>query len=319
MGTTGAQGVVAIAPDGRSINFTPFVGFRGQTTFTYTVEGPRVAGRSLADRTATVTVNVAFVSATGLAVDDSFNVQEGTSNQVLDVLANDIPATNGQITVISSRSLLGKGSAIPADGGRAVRYSAPFGSTGTDQVEYTITDGLGNTSKAIATVHLLAGDLSDDLAEFNFVIKSSSGAVLTSVQQGQDFFVEVYVRDLRPNTASPVTPTLPGLGAAYLDFLYNAKLVSTIPNTNDSDSARIGADVQFNPTFGSVRTGSASVPGLIDEIGATQSSLAQVPESRPTTATRPGTLLFKVHMRADAPGRQTLLVIPLTRPSVTSL
>ncbi len=291
IGTVGTSGVVEIAPDRRSILFTPAPGFRGQTTFTYVVNGSLVNNLPLAQRTATVTVNVAFQSATGIAVDDSFDVAENTSNLPLDVLKNDISGLTGNLTVVSTVNR-GQGTVTVAPGGQAVIYSAPFGITGTEQFDYIISDAVGNTARATVTVHLLPGDRADDLVEFNIVPKKpGTDDILTTVQQGQAFDLEVYVRDTR--SASIV----PGVGSAYLDLLYPASLVSTVV-TNAAN--RFGADISF-VDFNQVTTGDARVPGIINEVGGTQ-DLPPTTESRPVTNSRPGTLLFRVRMVADQPG-----------------
>ncbi len=85
-----------------------------------------------------------------------------------------------------------------------------------------------------------------------------------------DFRLHVYVQDIQaePN----------GIAAAYLDVLYDSNLVL------------VTGPIIYGSTFSDVQSGSTATPGLIDEVGAFQSS----PPANPGEAQ----LLFSITLRA---------------------
>src|SRR5439155_14629893 len=88
---------------GGQIIYTPAPGFTGTDSFTYTVSDGR-GGTS----TATVTVRV---NAAPVAADDSYTVQRGSSNNALNVLANDTDPNSDPLT-ITAVSAPGNGTAV---------------------------------------------------------------------------------------------------------------------------------------------------------------------------------------------------------------
>ena len=92
----GTQGAVIISADGRFITYTPPNGFVGLDSFGYTVTNE--LGQTA---TARVNVNVSFQSANPIAIDDSFNVPQGSSNRALNVLDNDVPSVFGGLSITS--------------------------------------------------------------------------------------------------------------------------------------------------------------------------------------------------------------------------
>jgi hypothetical protein len=284
--------------DNRSYSYTPPPGFRGTVSFTYVIAndvGTPYENLTLAQRTGTVTITVAFQASQPIAVDDSFDLPQNSSNVPLDVLANDISGNLGDVTVVSARGL-GQGTVVVSSGGAAVRYSAPVGFSGTDQFEYTISDSAGNLSTAIGTVHLIPGDLLNDIVEFNLRALDTNGNLLPTgangqvARVGQEFDLEVRVKDLRSLLGNI------GVGSAFLDVLYSSQLVSPLLQTNGSliTSAR--------NIFANFRTGTGLTPGIIDEIGGLQNN---PPVGQPRNTTDDATLglvLFRLRMRADATG-----------------
>ncbi len=98
---TATRGVIDIARDpitnaGIGINYTPPIGFVGRDSFSYTV----TLSNGQTD-TAFVDVTVSFLSSTPIAIDDTFNVPQSSSNVALNVLDNDLASLNGGLTIIS--------------------------------------------------------------------------------------------------------------------------------------------------------------------------------------------------------------------------
>lgn len=295
--TSGTIGQVIISADKRSIFYTPANNALGPDSFTYTVSN---TSGTMTD-TATVDLNVVFQSQVPIAVDDSFDVPEGVINQPLNVLANDVPSVFGGTRIISVGSGTSGGTVTITSGGQSVRYTPAAGFTGTEQFVYTVSDAAGQVSSAKATVHLQPGSADDDLAAFNIEFLDATGtSQINTIAAGQPFKVRVTVDDLRD--LNPFQ--LGGLGAAYLDLLYTDGLVATTPGVTGS-----GFDfgIQFGSLFTNVRTGDAGIPGLIDEVGATQ--------SLPGTTFRDPRELFTLNMVAVSPGVAEFV----TDPSDTAL
>uniref|UniRef100_UPI00261B6D55 beta strand repeat-containing protein n=1 Tax=uncultured Polaribacter sp. TaxID=174711 RepID=UPI00261B6D55 len=132
------------------ITYTPEGDYSGPDTFTYTITDTNGIAA-----TATVTVTVdAGVSAEG-AVDDSLNVAENSTNNIIDVLANDNFGTVGVGTMLinSPNHLIGTttqgGTLTLDDGGTAginqaddkILYTPPTNFVGIDTFDYTLTVG----------------------------------------------------------------------------------------------------------------------------------------------------------------------------------
>lgn len=292
----GISGQVSIQAGGKAILYTPSNGFVGSETFSYTVSDS-VGNMSTAD----VTVTVRFQSANPIAVDDSFEVPEGSSNRALNVLANDVPSTSGGISVISVTSGSAGGFLSVTGGGQSIRYTPPTGFNGTEQFTYTIQDSQGNISSAIGTIHLLPGSSLDDIVEFSLDLLDADGQLLNggmanvtpSVRVGDTFQIRVSVDDLR--TVSFPTPE--GVASASLDLLYSAALVA-VEDAIPGSSGGFDFDISFGPIFGGLQDGDADTPGLLNDIGAIQTAVdpqSQVQHTGPVE-------LFTVTLQAVAPG-----------------
>ena len=142
-------GNVTIAADGKSLRYTPGANFAGAETFTYTVQNQ--AGTSL---TATVTVTVNNTNDPPTATNDTFTVDRNTTNNSLNVLANDsaAPDANETLTVTAVGAGSQQGTISVAPGGTGVRYTPKANFTGTETFTYTISDGHGGTRQATVTV-----------------------------------------------------------------------------------------------------------------------------------------------------------------------
>jgi hypothetical protein len=291
---TGTTGQISIAAGGTAVLYTPPNGFVGSDSFRYTVRDEFGT-----ESTADVTVTVRFQSEDPIAVDDSFEVPEGSSNRALNVLENDVPSSAGGISVISVTSGSEGGFLTVAGGGQSIRYTPRPGFAGTEQFTYTIRDDDGKISSAVGTVHLLPGAALDDIVGFSMELLDADGISLNggidditpSVRVGDTFQIRVSVDDLRMF----VNPE--GVASASLDVLYSAALVAVedaIPGLNGG----FPFDISFGPIFGGLQIGNASTPGELDNVGAIQASADpddQVEHDGPVE-------LFTVNMQAVGPG-----------------
>lgn len=290
--TTGTLGVVVIAADGRSVFYTPRNDTLGPDSFTYTVtnETGTITG------TATVNLNVVFQSAEPIAVDDSFDLPSGVSNQTLAVLENDVPSIAGGNRIITASAPNSGGAVRISSDGQRLIYSPATSFTGTEQFTYTIQDGAGATSTATVTVHLQPGAQTDDQAAFLVQTLANDGVTqIQTIQAGQTFKVRVLVEDLRN-----INALLKGLDAAYMDLLYTDGLVATVP-TNDPNS-EFPFEISFGEEFERIRTGDINTPGVLNEVGATQQDPLETFDGPHE--------LFTLTLRAVSPGVAEFITDP---------
>ncbi len=301
------RGVVDIARDpltnaGIGINYTPPVGFVGRDSFSYTAT--LSDGRS---STVFVDVTVSFLSSTPVAIDDTFNVAQGSTNVALNVLDNDLASLNGGLIIISATQGSQGGRTALDSGSQTIRYSPRAGFTGTEEFTYSISDSAGNVSDARVTVSSLPGSQDDDLVSYTvrFFDPDNPDVEVTDVQAGDQFLARVYVQDLR------AVVTNQGVFSAFLDLLYDSELTSVVP---DSSNGRFDFDITFGQQFQSagttqdVTTGDATTPGLINEVGSTRPFTAVAsPNEGPIE-------LFTVKMQAVAPGTAIFAANPADLP-----
>ena len=140
-------------PSDDYIDYTPAIDFNGIDSFTYTIQD--TDGET---STATVTITVAGINDTPLAVDDNANTVEETLIGV-DVLANDdlgdIPTAIVSFDAISSQggTIQINDNGTPGDTSDDILEFIPAnGFTGTDTFTYTIEDQDGEQSTATVTV-----------------------------------------------------------------------------------------------------------------------------------------------------------------------
>lgn len=144
----------SVTLDGGTVSFTPNADFNGQSTFTY------LAGDgSGAQDEATVTVTVTSVNDAPTGVADSFTVDQGSTANRLDVLANDssAPDTGETLTVAGVTGSTAGGTVVVSSDSSAVLYTPPAGFTGSDTFTYTLSDGT-LTQQVSATVTVSPAD-----------------------------------------------------------------------------------------------------------------------------------------------------------------
>ncbi|MCC6207032.1 MAG: tandem-95 repeat protein [Gammaproteobacteria bacterium] len=149
-GVTSAGGLVT--PNGDELIYTPAVGYSGTETFTYTVSDG--AGGS---DTATVTVTIVGANTAPNAVNDSgLNVQQNSSGNVLDVLANDSDPDVGDALTITAVGATSNGGSVISNG-TSLSYSPAASYLGPESFTYTVSDGMA-TATATVSVTVVTGN-----------------------------------------------------------------------------------------------------------------------------------------------------------------
>lgn len=144
------NGVATVNADG-TVNYTPFANFNGTDTISYTVSDGN-GGTT----TATVNVNVLGVNDVPLAVDDSITVSQSSSNNQLNVLANDTDVDGDILTVVNASVVNGS---VIINPDNTLGYTPNPDFTGTEILTYTISDGNGGTATATVVITVGAGNV----------------------------------------------------------------------------------------------------------------------------------------------------------------
>jgi len=282
--STASGGSVLIAPNGLAISYTPPLGFFGNDSFSYTVRD----GAGNTD-SAQVSVTILPSLVIPVAVDDTFTVNPGSTNNALNVLANDLTGQQPPIGIVNVQQPAGgtatldnRGTPNPSDD--LIRYTPGATFSGTDQFTYTIQDLVGNRSTATITVHV--DDQDDDRVRIKVqAVNAVTGQPIQAIGVGEQFRLQVSVADDLRTDDEDGDDTVDrfGVAAAYLDVLYNFNLVSL------AGTAQFSADYQNAVSIGT------TIPGLLDEAGAFQTN-TQDPLGSDEI------VLFTIPMRANAVG-----------------
>lgn len=151
----GAGGSV-VTTDGNVLRYTPDPNFSGGEvdSFSYVITD----GNGNSD---TGLVRVA-ISATLVAVDDAFDITAGSSNNRLDVLAND--SGPAPLTIVSVTDPDGAGpSTVTIDNGRIVyNPDQALAAGATESFEYVAEDANGEQDTATVSITLIAGPSAND-------------------------------------------------------------------------------------------------------------------------------------------------------------
>ncbi len=289
VGTPDRGGRVTISAAGDFVTYSPLEDFFGNESFTYTI-----SDQSGVMDTAKVSVTVLPPFDDPFAIDDSFQVTTNTSQNSLNVLVNDIAGNFPAIELVEVGSAnLGfvqinrAGTPDPEDD--FLEYTPNAGVSGTDQFTYTIqnqrpiSEGGPVQATAQVTVHITPGSEADDVVQYRVQTTDLAGTPLNVIESGEQFLLQVYVQDLRDDDGDGTPVDRRGVAAAYLDVLYDFRLVS------------VAGAIEYGPEYTNAVSGSVGLPGILDEVGALQTSI-----SDPLGADE--VLLFQVPMSANSIG-----------------
>ena len=208
-------------PSDDRIVYTPFPGFQGIDTFTYTIQDP-----SGNQATATVTVTVGDV--TPLAVDDRATTDIDTPVAV-DVLANDSDPNGDPLTIVSTTAPANGGVVVEDAGTPAdpsddfVTYTPNPGFEGVDTFTYTIQDPDGNQDTATVTV--IVGNAPP-------VAVDDSATTLPGLAVSIPVLINDFDPDGDPLTITQVGPTTAGGTVEFSPIgtvIYTPPVVTSVP------------------------------------------------------------------------------------------
>jgi subtilisin family serine protease len=252
------RATVEIAADGQSLLITPDrAAFSPPNeTFTYTIDDG-TGKRSTAD--VTVFIRPDIVQA--VAIDDVYYVTGAQVGNEFDVMVNDLPGASGIISLIDVANPA-HGTAVIDDKGTpgdatddVVRYTPGATFENMDQFTYTIANLDGEASATITVFE--TPDPGNQDVEIALSIEDIAGIPVDEITEGDQFVLVATVQDLRP--FQPVA----GVFAAYLDILYDRDVV--LPNLDGNNN--LGFDITFGADYGNGPSGTAFLPGIIDEVG----------------------------------------------------
>ncbi len=200
--TASKSGTVTIASGGQSLLYTPAANANGAETFTYTV-----ANAQGVRQTATVTVQLTDVNDPPVAANDTFSVNQDSSLNTLDVLANDTKGVDQASTETLTVTAVGTGSAggtiAVGTSGLTVRYTPKAGFTGTETFTYTLSDGRGGTSTGTASVTVSPAVPPPTVVNESFTVLEDAAAALFDVKSNDTPKTTgnaLTLSDVRPST-----------------------------------------------------------------------------------------------------------------------
>ena len=135
-----AHGAASIA--GNKVSYTPMSGYIGADSFAYSIADGR---GGTASANVAITVQPVLINHPPVAQNDAYTVDENSSANSLNVLANDSDPDGDPLT-ITSLGAPPHGTASIAN--NKVSYTPASGYSGADAFTYTITDGRGGTASA---------------------------------------------------------------------------------------------------------------------------------------------------------------------------
>lgn len=231
-----------------------------------------------------------------VAVDDSFNsaiAVNATDVAIPDVMLNDSKGSTGSLR-LSSVTQPANGLVRIDDNGTPanfaddrIRYTPNFSFSGTEQFSYTITDLRGFSSTARVTLQV-GNSGADDEVQLNLVVTDLSGTPIDEIVAGNTFKVRGTVKDLNVRGSAE-----PGIYAAFQDLLYSNAFVTPVAVTV-SPSKPLGFDITFGANYANEPTGDILTPGIINEVGAVQTSLTSLGDGE--------FLQFEIVFRANSAG-----------------
>jgi hypothetical protein len=204
-------------PDGGNVRYTPPANFSGQATINYTINDG--TGRTAS---ATVSVTVRSVNDPPVANNDTATVAEDSSNNLINVTANDTDADGDDLTVTSASAADGT---VTRDGG-AVRYTPTPDFNGSTTINYTISDGNGGSDSA--TVSVTVTEQNDP------PVANNDTATVT--EDSRNNVINVTANDTDPDGD---TLTVTAASAQNGSVTFGGGNVTYAPNANFSGTDRI--------------------------------------------------------------------------------
>jgi len=222
VGATSNGGTVVINGTSDGLVYTPAVGVSGPESFTYTVSD------GTANIVGNVTVTIVAANTLPVAADDTgINVQVNSTNNLLDVLANDTDSDVGTTLTITQAGVVQAptaGGTVTVNGTNdGLIYTPAAAYTGAESFSYTITDGTATVS-ATVTVNVTSTNTAPvAVADGNYSVEENSSANLLAV------LLNDYDTDLPAQTLS----------------------IASIGATSNGGTATInGSNISYTPAIG---------------------------------------------------------------------
>jgi hypothetical protein len=220
--TPAGSGVVVLLDNDTRVGFTPGVGFVGDATFTYRLRDPSGAE----SEPATVTVHVR--NDNPVAGPDTATVAEGSTDNVIDVLANDELAqgATGPLMVIDVSAGDRGGSVTIGAGGVNVLYTPAGNFFGTETFTYRVADSDGGESTGTVTVTVT------DVADPALAVNDTA----TVAEDSDETELDVLVNDNAQN---------PDVGETYTITDVTQPANGTVEIAQDNGSVLYTPDPEF--------------------------------------------------------------------------
>jgi VCBS repeat-containing protein len=291
-GTLGTLGSPSCTPSGSGatctaqVTYTPGLNYNGSDSFTFTTNDG-----SLASAAGTVSLTVTAVNDPPVAVADSATVAKNSSNNAINVLANDTDVEGNTLTVTAVTAPL-NGTAAVGTGGANVTYTPNANFSGSDNFTYTVSDGNGGT--AVGTVTISVGNSAPVASGQTVTTPEDTAAAIT-----------LSATDANNDTLSfaivtgPTHGTLGTLGAPNCAAGTCTASVTYTPAANYSGTDSFTFRVNDGSLNSNTATVSLTIPAVNDTPVATGQSVT-VPKNFSTTITLAGSdvdsgaLLFSI-------------------------
>ncbi|HVG09821.1 MAG TPA: Ig-like domain-containing protein, partial [Thermoanaerobaculia bacterium] len=289
--TQGAKGSVVInnspSLNGKYVIYTPNANTNGSDSFTYTISD-RTGGGG-ATSTATVTMTVTPVNDVPDAVADSITTPEDTP-VTFNPRINDTDADGDTLTITSVSGGTRGTPVLNADG--TITYTPQANVSGTDFIQYNISDGHGGTDSALATITITPVNDAPD-ARNDLPITNEDTPITISVLSNDI--------DAENNTLTITALTQPTKGTAVLNA---NKTITYTPNlnTNGSDS------FTYTISDGNGGTDTATVSLSVIPVNDPPVAVAD-----PATVAEEGTVTIPVAANDTDPENSALTVVSVTQ------
>jgi hypothetical protein len=139
-------------------------------------------------------------------------------------------------------------------------YTPAEGFFGTDQFVYRSFDG--DLSSGNTTVKI---EVAPSAVRIRLAATGPNGQLLNEIRAGDPVVLHAYAQDVRDATRADR-----GIGAVYLDLTFDPTLA---PRAN---SSQLGFEINFGEKYQNVQRGNIRTPGLVDDVGALQTSLTPI-------------------------------------------